>query len=137
MRARELPLIAAALSALATASPADAACTQAQAAGTWAAYSVGAQSGSVYWIKCTLTIKTNGAFSAGSCIQSNGASSPASGTVKLTNAANCTYSGSITFTADGVTSTVNQATLSQSKELVDGVGTFLGGGFAFNMVRIK
>jgi hypothetical protein len=59
------------------------------------------------------------------------------GRVVLTNAANCTFGGSVRYTLDGAISTVTDATMAESKETVEGVGIFAGGAFIFNMVKIK
>ena len=47
---------AAACFALGVSATAQAACTQTNAAGTWAAYSAGTTGGDLYWFRCTLTI---------------------------------------------------------------------------------
>src|SRR5262249_1514986 len=123
--------------ALAASIPAGAACTQANAAGIWAAYSSGTTAGNVYWFRCAMTINTAGKITGGSCAESNGQASPIGGSIRLTAPAACTYKADLTFSKFGQTATIDQATLSLDKEAVLGVGTFLNTKFTFNMLKTK
>jgi hypothetical protein len=134
---RKLLSIGAALAALA-ALPASAACSQANAIGTWKLYSAGASTNGAVWSKCTLVIAAGGAFGGSSvCSNSVGQSTGASGHVRLSNAANCTFAGSLTYKLGGAVSTVNEATMALSHQTVTGVGTFSNGEFVFTMVKIR
>jgi hypothetical protein len=117
--------------------PANAACIQGNAAGTWAAYSAGTTKGVYYWFKCALTIGPAGKIIAGSCTESNGLASPITGQVKLTEAANCTFTGTLNFTKFKETATVDQATLSLDRQAVLGIGSILTNKFSFNMLKTK
>lgn len=128
---------AAACFALGVSATAQAACTQTNAAGTWAAYSAGTTGGDLYWFRCTLTINGAGKITAGSCTESNGQASPMGGTIRLVAAAVCTYRAALNFSKFGQTATIDQATLSLDKQAVLGVGTFLGTKFTFDMLKTK
>jgi hypothetical protein len=132
--------IASAGIALATlaALPAAAACGQANAVGTWKLYDGSFDNSGAAWAKCTLYIARSGVFGAASTCSNNvGQSTGATGHVTVINAANCTFGGSLTYTANGAVSTVNEATMAQDHMTVAGVGTFSGGGFVFAMVKVK
>jgi hypothetical protein len=134
---RTLSSIATVLTLAMTASSANATCVQANAAGTWAAYSAGTTAGAYYWFKCALTINTAGKITAGSCTESNGLASPITGNVRLTVPANCTFVGALDFTKFKQTATVNQATLSLDKLTVLGIGSVAKNKFTFNMLKTK
>ena len=134
---RTLSGIATALALTITAASADATCIQANAAGTWAAYSAGAAKGTYYWFKCALTIDTAGKITVGLCAESNGLASPITGHVRLTAPADCTFVGALDFTKFKEKATVDQATLSLDKQAVLGVGSVLTNKFTFNMLKTK
>jgi hypothetical protein len=134
---RTLSSIAAALTLAITASSANATCVQANAAGTWAAYSAGTTTGAYYWFKCALTINAAGKITAGSCTESNGLASPITGSVRLTVPASCTFTGALDFTKFKQTATVNQATMSLDKQAVLGIGSVATNKFTFNMLKTK
>ncbi|HTJ63644.1 MAG TPA: hypothetical protein VL899_07525 [Alphaproteobacteria bacterium] len=118
---------------------ADAACSQADVAGVWASYTVGADVRGDYWLQCTLRIAPNGKFTASSssCIASSGLKSAAEGSLTLANAATCAFKGGIVLTKGTAENFINHATLAFDKNTAEGIGTFEGGGFSFNLVRIK
>ena len=134
---RTLSGVAMVLALAANATPANAACIQSNAAGAWAAYSAGTANGAYYWFRCALTIGPGGTITSGSCTESNGLASPITGQVKLTEAASCTFTGTLNFTKLKETATVNQATLSLDKQSVLGVGSILTNKFSFNMLKTK
>jgi hypothetical protein len=118
--------------------PAAAACSQANAVGTWKLYSAGASTNGAVWSKCTLVVGAAGSFGgSSSCSNSVGQSTGVTGHVKLTNGANCTFTGSLTYKLGGAVSTVNEATMALSHQTVSGVGTFSNGEFVFTMVKLR
>jgi len=118
--------------------PANASCAQGSVAGVWKLYAaVSNVSGETDWNKCSATIAVNGKLSAASCQNSQGGSTPVTGQVSLSNAANCTYTGTIHQTLTGITDTINEATLSIDKRSASGVGKYSGGGFVFTMVKVR
>jgi hypothetical protein len=137
----KLLILSGAIALAAFATPAArAACTQADVAGVWASYTVGINTGSSdYWLDCTLRIDATGKFTAktSSCVADSGLKSPAQGNLTLTNRAICAYKGVIEMTDGVAESVINHATLSRDKETAEGVGLFEGGGFSFNLVRLK
>jgi hypothetical protein len=133
---RKILSAAAALVAL-SAVPAEAVCTQTNTLGTWKLYSAGASTSGAYWVKCKLIVGSTGNFGGtSSCSNSLGQSTAVTGHVKLTNPANCTFTGSVTYTPSGEVSTVNEATMSLDHQTVTGVGTFPNGEFVFTMVKL-
>ena len=127
---------AAALTLLATAH-ADANCTQANAGGSWAAYAAGTVDGTYFWFRCTVAISAAGKITAGTCVQSDGQSTPVTGSLRLTVPADCRFNGTIDITKFKETSTINQATMSLDKQTVLGVGALPGQKFTFNMLKVK
>jgi hypothetical protein len=123
--------------ALVTSAPADAACTLADAAGTWAAYSAGTTNGVYYWFRCTFTFDTAGKITAGACVESNGAASAVTGSVHLAVPVYCAFTSTLDFTKFNLTATIDKATLSLDKQSVIGVGSILKSKFTFNMMKIK
>jgi hypothetical protein len=118
--------------------PAAAACSQANAVGTWKLYSASASTSGAAWSKCTLVVGAAGAFGASStCSNDVGQSTGATGHVKLTNGPNCTFTGSLTYKLNGAVSTVSEATMALSHQTVSGVGKFSNGEFVFTMVKIR
>jgi hypothetical protein len=128
-----------ALAALVSAPAANATCTQADAMGTWASYMVGLDVKTDYWVHCTLKIDATGKFTAktSSCTADSGLISPAEGTFHLINGTVCAFKGGIQLTKGTAENFINHATLGFDKHTAEGVGTFEGGGFSFNLVRIK
>lgn len=128
-----------ALAVLAIGPAANATCTQADATGTWASYMVGLDVKTDYWLHCTLKIDATGKFSAAtsSCTADSGLISPAEGTFRLINGNLCAFKGGILLTKGTAENFINHATLGFDKHTAAGVGTFEGGGFSFNLVRIK
>ena len=113
-----------------------AACTQADAAGSWQVYSFGYQRGyEPYWVRCDLQVKPNGVFdnSTSACSNSNGGSANTFGFVRLIGTQGCIFNGYIYV--GGTRSDITRATMNRSKDHVDGVGTFPGGLFFFNMTK--
>ena len=119
------------------------ACTQPQLAGTWTAETLSLGTGGhLLWITCTLDIGTAGGFTAGTsaCLNSSGQRSEARGTLKVFNAANCAFSGTVNLVGYQSNLFVRNLTLSMDHNVAAGVG---GGGekygsaFSFNMVKVK
>jgi hypothetical protein len=118
--------------------PAAAACSQANAVGTWKLYSASASTDGDAWSKCTLVVGAAGAFGGSSTCSNNlGQSTGVTGHVKMTNGPNCTFIGSLTYNLNGAVSTVTEATMAQNHETVSGVGTFSNGEFVFTMVKLR
>jgi hypothetical protein len=120
--------------------PAEAACTQANIAGTWTAYSIGLDSGQLAWVSCNLVIDTAGAFSAGtSTCTASGQTANAQGSLKLSAVAKCRYTGSLTIVQASHTDPIPSLTLSLDKQTASGVGAQNGSGnvFVFNMVKTQ
>ena len=126
---------------VAAAVPAHAACTQANIAGTWTAYSLSQDnSGQLAWTTCNLVINTSGAFStANSSCTASGQTVAVQGSVKPTGAARCAYSGSITAPSVGTTDPIPSLTLSLDKQSAIGVTGTNGAGnvSGFSMMKIK
>ena len=123
-------------------SPAQAACTQPQLAGTWTAESLSLDSGGhLLWITCKLDIGTAGGFFAktSACLNSDRQRSEARGSLKLFSTANCAFEGSINLVGYQSTLYVRNLTLSLDHQVASGIG---GGGsygsaFVFNLVKVK
>jgi len=128
--------IAAALT-LAANGPAHATCIQANAAGTWAAYSAGTTNGDYYWFKCQFSIDTAGKIQRGACTESNGSSSAVAGNVHLIVPGGCTFTAALDFTTFKLKASIDEATLSLDKQTVLGVGTIQTQKFTFNMVKMR
>jgi hypothetical protein len=138
-------MAAASLVAL-TAMPVSAACNNANLHGLWKLYAGSSNQSTAYWVKCTLVVEGDGKVgSASSCQTSWGMNSLVTGSVSITTPALCTLIGSLTFTTGGAVGTVTDATMSQDKKSVTGVGSFSGGGagtfsdgdFQFTMLRVR
>ena len=114
---------------------AQAACTQANAAGIWQVYSMGYQRGyEPYWTRCVLQVNGSGNFLNGTkCTDMQGREVAASGQLRLISGPVCAYAGHISHA--GIRSDVRHATLDRAKNHLDGVGTFSGGLFFFNANR--
>jgi hypothetical protein len=123
----------------AAAHEAGAVCKQSDIAGTWASYTVGAGPTADYWLHCVLRISATGKFTAASssCAASSGLTSTADGSLTLMNPTICAYKGVIGLTKGTADNVINHATLAFDKNSAEGIGTFEGGGFSFNLVRIK
>lgn len=127
--------IAATIFSLGGAQSAIAACVQADAAGSWQAYSIAANSAGGYWVRCRLSIGTTGIIAATPCTNSAGnTGNITNGRVSLSDASRCTFTGS--FTLGGVTNLIRHSTMSKDKITVEGVGTFPGGIFSFNLTKL-
>jgi hypothetical protein len=116
----------------------EAACAPADAAGTWDAYSVGADGSGLFWNRCTIKLNSSARLQSGSsCVSDFGATSTLSG--QLTVSSSCRISGSFTqrFSAGSTRCNLPQATLSRNKETVNGVTKCDGGAAiaSFNMVK--
>jgi hypothetical protein len=119
---------------------AQAACTQADIAGTWTAYSISQdQTGRLAWTSCNMVIGQGGAFtSATSSCSASGVSVQVHGSLKLGSAARCLYSGSIT-SSEGATDPITSLTMSLDKQSVTGAGGRNGRAnvFMFSMMKTK
>jgi len=120
--------------------PAGAACTQANIAGTWTAYSLSQDnSGELAWTGCNLVISTAGAFTtASSSCTASGQTVKVQGSVKLIGTAKCVYSGSISIPGQ-VTDPIPSLTLSLDRQTAIGVTGHNGAGnvSAFSMVKTQ
>ena len=123
--------------------PAQAACTQAQLAGTWTAEALTQGSaGHLLWVTCTLIINDAGGFVANTsaCVNNEGQRSEARGTLKILNAANCAFSGNVNLVGYKSYLYVRNLTLSTDHNVASGIG---GGGpqygsaFSINLVKVK
>ena len=124
---------------IAAAAPVQAACTQANIAGTWTAYVLTQDSGQLSSVVCNLVINTAGAFStANSSCTASGQTVAVQGSVKPSAAARCAFSGSINSPAVGSTDPVS-LTLSLDKQSAVGVTGTNGAGnvSGFSMVKTK
>lgn len=126
-------LLPAALLAATLATPAHAACIQADLAGRWNAYTM-AGSGQV--TRCAVTVNRFGAVGATNCTFFDGTNSGtlvmSGGTMKLSDATRCAFQGSFVF--NGVTSTMRELSLNKNGT-VQGIGTSPGGTFMLSMTR--
>ena len=127
---------------LACAASAQGACTQADIAGTWTAYSIGIDStnGQLAWVACNLVINTAGGFTGGtSTCTASGHTVNAQGSLKIFAAAKCAYKGSLTIVQAGHTDPIPSLTLSMDKQTASGAGANNGSGnvFMFSMVKTK
>src|SRR6185437_3434420 len=136
-------LTAGLLLAASAAYPAQAACTQAQLAGTWTASTLSLGTGGhLIWITCSLAINTAGGFTSGTsaCLNSNGQQSEARGTLKIFDAANCAYSGNVNLVGFKSNLFVRNLSLSQEHNVASGVGgggNQFGSAFSFNLIKVK
>jgi hypothetical protein len=117
------------------------ACTQADIAGTWTAYSVGQDdTGRLAWVSCNLVVGPAGEFTkaASSCTAAK-STEQAQGFLKLLSAVKCAYKGSLSIVQAGATNPIPSLTLSQDKQSATGVGGLDGGinVFMFSMVKTK
>jgi hypothetical protein len=138
---QEMKLVAgaAAIATTIAAGGAKADCAQHSTFGVWSAYVVGVNlspSTTPFWLRCTLTFDSDGklvsAFSG--CVDPNNQSHGVAGHLTLFSAPMCAFSGVVAV--DGVNDTIDQATITKSKDAAAGVGTFSSGGFAFNMIKV-
>jgi hypothetical protein len=114
---------------------AHAACTQAQLAGRWKAYSAGVDNQFSYWTSCTIIINATGFIANTTCINSfNFTGNLTQGRIVLGHAPTCAFNGGFTFA--GERNTLRNMTLSLDKQTAAGVGVFPGGSFIFSMVRM-
>jgi hypothetical protein len=130
------------LLAASAASPAQAACTQAQLAGTWTAEALSLGTGGhLIWITCTLVINTAGGveLKTSACLNDDGQRSDARGSLKIFSGLNCAYSGGINLVGYKSDLSVRNLTLSTDHNVASGIG---GGGnfgsaFSINMIKVK
>jgi len=120
--------------------PAEAACTQAQLAGTWRLYFQGHYVAQDFAYACTLVIANTGVLSTASgCADTLNRTTPVTGSLKLTNAAYCDYTGKIVLKVGNDINDFLRTTLSPDHNVMSGavydeVSTI---GYAFTMVRAK
>jgi hypothetical protein len=108
------------------------ACTQGELAGSWQVYSFNSES---VWATCRISVNSTGVIATTTCTSQTGQSASfTNGKITLTSAPNCTFKGS--FRLGGQLNTVKHSTMSRDKILVQGVGTYSGGSFNFNMTKI-
>jgi len=133
-------LISSAFLLTCAATPAGAACTQANLAGTWTAYSIGLNGSQLAWVSCNLVIGPLGAFiGASSSCAASGETVKVKGALRLSAPAKCAFSGSLTILPARGTNPIPSLTLSLDKQTAAGVGGANGSGnvFTFLMVRTK
>ena len=124
---KQLRVLAITLAVLGPAT-AHAACTQADLEGKWQAYTM-TLSQSVYGVaRCTMTIGAGGAIAASSrCTdQNNYSAAMQMGSVSLSNAGACTFTGQ--FRWQGTVYRILHGTIATDKRTASGIGTFAGGG---------
>jgi hypothetical protein len=127
------------LAGAAAATSAQAACTQAQLAGTWRLYFQGHYGQKDFGYACTLVIEKTGSLAKGSgCADTLGRTTPMTGSLKLTNPSYCDYDGKITLTVDNDVNDFERTTLSPDHNVMSGVAYDepSGIGYAFTMVRV-
>lgn len=118
--------------ALATAS-AQAACTQADGAGIWRAFTTGEKDSDIWWLRCTIRVNASGAVGTTSfCIRQNGIKAFSTGG-NLTVASSCVVTGS--FTIGGFVENIVDAQLSRDKTVMIGVGRDDDGFFTFTALK--
>jgi len=114
---------------------AHAACTQANLAGVWKAYSAGVDRGVSYWTSCFIVINSAGFIANTTCVNSfNLTGNLVNGRIVLGNANQCAYFGEFTF--NGARNLLRNMTLARDRLTAAGVGVFQGGSFIFTMTRI-
>jgi hypothetical protein len=125
------------LAACIAAGPASAGCSISDIQGTWSAYSVGAQDGASYWIKCAITVESDGRIAEGSssCSDMYNNRTKLAGGMKLKDASLCTYEGSVTLVADDEVDKISEVTLAPDHDMASGVGISPTDGFSFSLVR--
>ena len=127
------------LAGVAAAAPVQAACTQAQLAGTWRMYFQGHYLQKDFGYACTLVIEKNGSLAKGSgCADTLGRTTPMTGSLKLTSPSYCDYDGKITLTVDKDVNDFERTTLSPDHNVMSGAAYDepSGIGYAFTMVRV-
>lgn len=113
-----------------------AACNQADVAGSWQAYSFSYKRGyEPYWVRCQLEVKSNGVidYPTSSCVSNLGGAGPVFGVLQLIGSQGCIFNGYVQW--GGVRNEISRATMNRSKDHLDGVGTFPGGIFHFNVTK--
>lgn len=120
---------------LTTGASAHAACTLADVAGVWQSYTISQQRGDdAYWTRCALIVKANGELtSASNCTDQLGRAAPASGLIRLLAGSVCSYSGTVNVA--GFRNNLVHATMSSTRNHLDGVGTIPGGITFFSAVK--
>jgi len=117
---------------------ANAACAQTDLTGSWQAYSVNANNanngGSTYWTRCKLVINGSGGIANTTCTSPFATAPLTLGHATLSVASTCTFTAQ--FTINGTLNKVLHGTLSRDKEGGQGVGTYAGGLFFFNMTKL-
>jgi hypothetical protein len=114
-----------------------AACTQADLAGKWQAYTMSASAGGPGLARCTMTVTANGTIAASSsrCTDHANSSAPMQvGSVKLTDEAACTFNGQ--FRWAGTLYRILHGTVAKDKRTASGIGTFTNGGFLFVLTEL-
>jgi hypothetical protein len=110
---------------------ANAACTQADLAGTWIAYSLSGDQ----WASCRLVIASNGRIANTSCARSTG------DRVSFTNGSARVAAPACIFTAQytvggQIVERVIHGTIARDKTTAQGVGLSLGDGFLFSLTKL-
>jgi hypothetical protein len=112
-----------------------AACSQADIAGEWQAYSTNwASGGRSYRVECSISVGKEGALGYSICTSSLGKRAPViNGGLTLSNAAGCSYRGSFLWMT--APNQITQMTLSSDKRSGTGTGKFPDGHFTFVMTK--
>lgn len=111
---------------------ASAACTQADAKGSWQAYSTNSAGVRIY---CKLSVNAAGTIANSVCTATNGLTAPfSSAKITLFSGPACTFKGSFRIGAE--LNTVRHATMTRDKLAIEGVGTYPGGSFSFSLIRL-
>jgi hypothetical protein len=80
--------------------------------------------------------------SPASCLLSTGGKSAIKGSLHIVQGPACRYNATLTFTSSNSTATIGLATMSQNKQVIEGVGSTgisptVGTGVTFNMIKIN
>lgn len=113
---------------------AQAACTQASAAGRWSVYSMNSDDDVV---RCTVSVNSYGTIARTTCTgyySTQSASVPLSnGRITLADPTRCAFRGSLTF--GNAVNTIREMSLSSDRLVAQGIGTYPGGTFFLSMTR--
>jgi hypothetical protein len=135
---KQLLSLAIALSAIAFCS-ANATCATKDTTGRWSTNMITTTLGSVTWIHCGISISPSGAVkSTSSCLTQSGGKTTVTGQLSLIQPEACRYGGALTFANNSKTPVfIDLATMSDSKDVIEGVGDFgaLHTGVLFNAVK--
>lgn len=108
-----------------------AACIQGNATGNWQMYGIDGAGG---WVRCKLAINALGNAANTTCVTTSASLPLTNGRVKLAIGPTCTFNGG--FNIAGIAYTIRHATMSLDKITMEGVGSYPGGTFSFNLTKL-